>query len=263
MKDLDFYKAEVLKRIDAKRETVREKRRSALSLAYPLALLFTCLLFFFPGIRTVGPDRLIPSTDYIEEKPHDSMTVNHGSSGISLPSIEQFFRVSETLLGEKTDPASGGSSHMTDSAALYDAVYSWSGLSDSPYTIIICTPVVYLNDDRITDALRYGEAVEYDLAGEAPTTVRSIRGRRIAKLFLSGPRRAFRDPASVLITRTVSLFRWQTGNGAYLFVAPAEKSGKVAFLFPILCEVISDAKPIPRRLTEETLAALPPTEEEA
>ena len=50
MKDLDFYKAEVLKRIDAKRETVRDKRRSALSLAYPLALLFTCLLLFFPGM---------------------------------------------------------------------------------------------------------------------------------------------------------------------------------------------------------------------
>ena len=53
MKNMDFYKAEVLKRIDAKREAVRDKRRSALSLAYPLALLFTCLLFFFTGIRTV------------------------------------------------------------------------------------------------------------------------------------------------------------------------------------------------------------------
>lgn len=59
------------------------------------------------------------------------------------------------------------------------------------------------------------------------------------------------------MTREFSLFRWQTGEGAYLFVTPVEiESGKIAFLFPVLCEVISDAKPIPRRLTEEALAAL-------
>ena len=250
MKDLDFYKAEVLKRIDAKRETVREKRRSALSLAYPLALLFTCLLFFFPGIRTVGPDRLVPSTDYIGEKPHDSMTVNHGSSGIPLPSIEQFFRVSETLLGEKTDPAFGGSSHLTDSAAHMKSQPQFNQIGGSK-----------------TDALRYGEAVHFDLAGGVPEILEPSKdhygGGTDPRSVLPLHRAFLRAPAAVLITRTVSLFRWQTGNGAYLFVAPAEKSGKVTFLFPILCEVISDAKPIPRRLTEETLAALPPTEEEA
>ncbi|MBR4336446.1 MAG: hypothetical protein IKP74_08335 [Clostridia bacterium] len=245
MKDLDFYKAEVLKRIDAKRETVREKRRSALSLAYPLALLFTCLLFFFPGIRTVGPDRLIPSTDYIEENPHDSMTVNHGSSGIPLPSTEQFFRVSETLLGEKIDPGFDGSSHLTDSAAHMYSQPQFNQIGGSE-----------------TDALRYGEAVRFDLAGGVPESPERSKDRYgVGTLPLH---RAFlRTPAAVLVTREFSLFRWQTGEGAYLFVTPAEKSGKVAFLFPILCEVISDAKPIPRRLTEETLAALPPTEEEA
>ena len=250
MKDLDFYKAEVLKRIDAKRETVREKRRSALSLAYPLALLFTCLLFLFPGIRTVGPDRLIPSTDYIEEKPHDSMTVNHGSSRIPLHSIEQFFRVSETLLGEKTDPAFGGSSHLTDSAAHLKSQPQFNQIGGSK-----------------TDALRCGEAVHFDLAGGVPEILEPSKdhygGGTDPRSVLPLHRAFLRAPAAVLITRTVSLFRWQTGNGAYLFVAPAEKSGKVTFLFPILCEVISDAKPIPRRLTEETLAALPPTEEEA
>lgn len=250
MKDLDFYKAEVLKRIDAKRETVREKRRSALSLAYPLALLFTCLLFFFPGIRTVGPDRLIPSIDYIEGKPHDSMTVNHGSSGIPLPSIEQFFRVSETLLGEKTDPGFGGSSHLTDSAAHLKSQPQFNQIGGSK-----------------TDALRYGEAVHFDLAGGVPEILEPSKdhygGGTDPRSALPLHRAFLRAPAAVLITRTVSLFRWQTGNGAYLFVAPAEKSGKVTFLFPILCEVISDAKPIPRRLTEETLAALPPTKEEA
>ncbi len=247
MKDLDFYKAEVLKRIDAKRETVREKRRSALSLAYPLALLFTCLLFFFPGIRTVGPDRLVPSTDYREEKPHDSMTVNHGSSGIPLPPTEQFFRVSETLLGEKTDPVLDGSSHLTDSATPVQSGSDAIGGSE-------------------TDALRYGEAVCFNLAGGAPETSEPSRDHYGVKASRSGlpVRRAFRDPAAVLVTREFSLFRWQTGEGAYLFVTPVGKeSGKIAFLFPVLCEVISDAKPIPRRLTEETLAALPPTEEEA
>ena len=245
MKDLDFYKAEVLKRIDAKRETVREKRRSALSLAYPLALLFTCLLFFFPGIRTVGPDRLVPSPDYIEENPHDSMTVNHGSSGIPLPPTEQFFRVSETLLGEKTDPTFDGSTLLTDSAAHMYFQPQFNQIGGSK-----------------TDALRYGDAVRFDLAGGVPESPERSKDRYGVET-LPLHRAFLRTPASVLITRTASLFRWQTGNGAYLFVTPAEKSGKVAFLFPILCEVISDAKPIPRRLTEETLAALPPTEEEA
>ena len=251
MKDLDFYKAEVLKRIDAKRETVREKRRSALSLAYPLALLFTCLLFFFPGIRTVGPDRPTPSTNYfMGGKTFDSPSEYPGSSEIALPSIEQFFHIPETLLGEKTDPGFGGSSHPTDSAAHMKSQPQFNQIGGSE-----------------TDALRYGEAVRFDLAGGVPEILEPSKGHygggTDPRSVLPLHRAFLRAPAAVLITRTVSLFRWQTGNGAYLFVAPAEKSGKVTFLLPILCEVISDAKPIPRRLTEETLAALPPTEEEA
>ena len=243
MKDLDFYKAEVLKRIDAKRETVREKRRSALSLAYPLALLFTCLLFFFPGIRTAGSPRPTPLTDVMGGRVFDSPTT-YPSNGL-LPAIEWDLRVSETLLGEKTDPGFGGSSHLTDSAAHMYSQPQFNQIGGSE-----------------TDALRYGEAVRFDLAGGVPESPERSKDRYGVET-LPLHRAFLRTPASVLITRTASLFRWQTGNGAYLFVAPAEKSGKVAFLFPILCEVISDAKPIPRRLTEETLAALPPTEEEA
>ena len=235
MKDLDFYKAEVLKRIDAKRETVREKRRSALSLAYPLALLFTCLLLFFPGMPGAAKRKPLFGTVY------DSNPVYGGAS--LLPSIEWNHRVSETLLGEKIEPGYDGFPHLTDSA---------TPMQSNPDVI----------GGNETDALRYGEAVRFDLAGGVPESPERSKDRYcVGTLPLH---RAFlRTPASVLITRTASLFRWQTGNGAYLFVAPAEKSGKVAFLFPILCEVISDAKPIPRRLTEETLAALPPTEKEA
>lgn len=228
MKNMDFYKAEVLKRIDAKRETVREKRRSALSLAYPLALLFTCLLLFFPGMPGAAKQKPLFGTVY------DSNPVYGGAS--LLPSIEWNHRVSETLLGEKIEPGYDGFPHLTDSA---------TPMQSKPDVI----------GGNETDALRYGEAVRFDLAGGVPESPERSKDRySVGTLPLH---RAFlRTPASVLITRTASLFRWHTGNGAYLFVAPAEKSGKVAFLFPILCEVISDAKPIPRRLTEETLAVI-------
>ena len=238
MKNMDFYKAEVLKRIDAKREAVRDKRRSALSLAYPLALLFTCLLLFLPGMRTAESPRPTPSRDYMEGRVFDSSTT-YPSNGL-LPAIEWDLRVSETLLGEKTAPVLDGSSHLTDSATPMQSGSDAIGGSGE------------------TDALRYGEALYFNLAGGAPETPEPSRDHYGVKTSRSGlpVRRAFRDPAAVLVTREFSLFRWQTGEGAYLFVTPAEKSGKVAFLFPILCEVISDAKPIPRRLTEETLAAL-------
>ena len=64
-----------------------------------------------------------------------------------------------------------------------------------------------------------------------------------------------------LVSRNgVSIARWQTRDGAYLLFSSGTEGRGFTPFFPLLCEVMTDGKPIARRLTEEALATIGKTE---
>ena len=123
MKEIGFYKTEVLKRIDAERETGGAKRRSRLSFAYPLTLLLTFLILIFPGMP--GNPRIGSPA----ENAHYSDHQNEFNGSIEFyPDFNRPVRPSSngTLLDPgDADPAShgyGGAGAIFDAAPSRDAL---------------------------------------------------------------------------------------------------------------------------------------------
>lgn len=141
MKEIGFYKTEVLKRIDAERETLGAKRRSRLSFAYPLTLFLTFLILFFPGM----PGN--PRNESHAENAHYSDHQNEFNGSIEFhPDFTRPVRPSSngTLpdLGDVADSASHG---YGEAGAIFDA-------APSPDALIVKNPdalIVKNHDDSV------------------------------------------------------------------------------------------------------------------
>ena len=249
---MNEYKTEILRRIEIKRKRIRERRRSALSLSYPLALLFVFLLLFFPGRQIFFPRTDARNAPFVDSNPvasreyTDLMRTFLPGLGVSFPDRPHPGKdlPNGTLLNPSPDSACSDGGYGGGTDALIEGALPVLECDFGPSRYSTAEGTVDFAK-LILDALRYGEGAVYTLADVLPQerSVPRVYGRSLS-------------------SEECSLFRWHTGDGAYLVVSHTNRDGKVTLLFPILCELLSDAKPIPRRLTEETLAKIETNETE-
>ena len=105
MKEIGEYKTEVLARIADKQGRIRARRRSRLSLVYPIALAFAFLVLLVPGM---------PGNPRTVSRPVDSDFTYH-EAGTSVHEVAEYKSLDAPSLPD-TDEASIGGSVLTDSS---------------------------------------------------------------------------------------------------------------------------------------------------